>query len=53
MLNMETWDKYIEIKEILGAEQLLEAIAQALSTDELANYLQYIARCYDLDALTE
>lgn len=53
MLNMETWNRYEEMKEILGAEVLLEAIARSLGTYELKDHLKYIARCYDIDEQTE
>lgn len=38
-----------DIKDIIGAEELLEAIIRALSSDELEDVLKFIDRCYDLD----
>lgn len=48
MEHTEVWIKFEEIKEILGADELLECIAQALSTDELEENLRYIDRTQDL-----
>ena len=36
-----------EMKEMLGADELLEAIARALSSDELEENLRFIDRCYE------
>lgn len=36
-----------EMVEIVGAEAVLNALAQALSTDELRDNLHYIARGFD------
>ena len=44
MEAVDVWIKFEEIKEILGAEELLECIVQALSTDELEENLWYIDR---------
>lgn len=49
MDHTEVWIKFEEIKEILGADELLECIAQALSTDELEENLRYIDRTQDLN----
>ena len=38
-----------DIKELIGADELLEAIIRALSTDELEDVLRFIDRCYELD----
>ena len=38
-----------DIKDIIGTEELLEAIIRALSSDELEDVLKFIDRCYDLD----
>lgn len=49
MEYMELWMKYEEIKDRLGAEELLEALSQSLSTDLLEDHLRYIDRTHDLD----
>lgn len=48
MEHSKLWDKFEEFKEVMGTDELLDAIAQALSTDELENNLRYIDRCHDL-----
>lgn len=48
MEAVELWIKFEEMKVILGAEELLECLAQALSTDELEENLRYIDRTQDL-----
>lgn len=37
------------MKSMMGVEELLDAIAQALTTDELENNLRYIDRTHDLN----
>ena len=43
------YDKLDEMKSLMGADQLLGAIARALSQDELEDTLRYINRCYETD----
>lgn len=43
------WEKYEEMKEILGAEALLNALMQALNTNEIEENLKWISDNYDLD----
>jgi len=38
-----------DIKELIGSDELIEAILRALSTDELEDILRFIDRCYDLN----
>ena len=38
-----------EIKEALGAEEMLKAVLKALDYDTKANIYEYIERMYDLD----
>lgn len=45
---MEAYDKYLELKDQLGEEKLLEELVQAMGTDELESNLDYIARMYDI-----
>ena len=44
----EVWDIFEEMKEMLGAEELVNELAQALSTDELEENLRFIDKNYDL-----
>ena len=43
--------KLEELEETLGKEELLDAIIQALGTDELNDIVNYIYRCYDIKYL--
>lgn len=46
---MEAWEKYEYLKERMGAEALLDALAQALNTDELDDNMDFIAKGVDVD----
>ena len=48
MDNVDLWEAFDEIAEALGVEGFLNALAQAMGTDELKENMQYIIRCYDL-----
>ena len=48
MEHDEVWDIFEEMKEMLGAEELVNELAQALSTDELEEYLRFIDKNHDL-----
>ena len=48
MEHDEVWDIFEEMKEMLGAEELVNELAQALSTDELEENLRFIDKNYDL-----
>ena len=43
--------KLEELEEVLGTKELLNAIIQALGTDELNDIIDYIYRCYDIKYL--
>ena len=43
--------KLEELEEVLGKEELLNAIIQALGTEELNDITNYIYRCYDIKYL--
>ena len=43
--------KLEELEEVLGKEELLNAIIQALGTEELNDIANYIYRCYDIKYL--
>lgn len=43
--------KLEELEEVLGTKELLDAIIQALGTDELNDITDYIYRCYDIKYL--
>ena len=44
----EVWDIFEEMKEMLGAEELVNELAQALSTDELEENLRFIDKNHGL-----
>ena len=48
MEHDEVWDIFEEMKEILRAEELVNELAQALSTDELEENLRFIDKNHDL-----
>lgn len=48
MEHNEVWDIFEEMKEMLGAEELVNELAQALSTDELEENLRFIDKNHDL-----
>ena len=48
MEHDEVWDIFEEMKEMLGAEELVNELAQALSTDELEENLRFIDKSHDL-----
>jgi hypothetical protein len=44
----KTWEKFEEIKELMGADSLLDEICRGLSKDELHDALEYVDRMHDL-----
>lgn len=46
---MNGWDKFETMLDELGAENLLNELANALSDNELSENMDYIARCYDIE----
>ena len=48
MEHEDVWDIFEEMKELLGAEELVNELAQALSTDELEENLRFIDKNHDL-----
>lgn len=46
--SSNAWDAYDTAKEYMGAEELCEALARAMGTDELAENLEYIFRMYEI-----
>ena len=44
----EIWNIFEEMKEIMGAENLLDELARALSTDELEENLRWVDKNHDL-----
>ena len=44
----EIWNIFEEMKEIMGAENLLDELARALSTDELEENLRWVDKNQDL-----
>ena len=49
--NAELFEILNQMVEILGAEETLQQIAQALSSKELEENLEYVSRMYDLDLI--
>ena len=48
MEHEDVWDIFEEMKELLGTEELVNELAQALSTDELEENLRFIDKNHDL-----
>ena len=46
---MTDYEKMEELKEIMGAEALLEEIIVSMSSDELKEMLEWITRMYDIE----
>jgi hypothetical protein len=47
MDKSKLYEKLDEMVEIMGAEQMLDALVRALSSDVLEDNLRYINRCYE------
>lgn len=48
-MNIEKiWNEEEKIREILGAENLLDSIERALGTEKLEDILAYICRAHDI-----
>ena len=47
MDKSQLYEKLDEMVEIMGAEQMLNALAMSLSSDVLEDHLRYINRCYE------
>lgn len=47
MTRNDLMEKADEIKEVLGADELLEALLKAMSSAELKDNLEYIDRMHD------
>jgi hypothetical protein len=45
----KNWDLFEELKEVLGADYLLNELTLALNCDELNDNLEFIARVNDLN----
>ena len=50
---MDKYDKFDKLLAFMGAEELLDAIAQAMSTDQLNGCCDYIANCHDINLQVE
>ena len=46
---MNPWTKFDTLLNAMGAEQLLDALSRALSTDELNENCDYIAKCHGIN----
>lgn len=48
LVNDEDWDRVENIKEMLGADEFIDAIFKQMSNDEAVETLDYIERMYDI-----
>ncbi len=46
--DMKLWDAIDKLKEIIGADELVEALCRAMSDDDLRDNLKFIIRTNDL-----
>ena len=46
---MTDYEKMEELKDLMGAEALLEEIIVSMSSDELKETLEWITRMYDIE----
>lgn len=51
--NNELLEKLDELKEIMGAEELLEELGKAMSDKELQENLEFIDRMHDTNLFNE
>lgn len=49
VFTMDGWEAYETMVEQLGAEELLNELARALSDSELLDNMAYIARAYGIE----
>ena len=47
-MNQELWNEEEKIREILGAEELLDSLEKAIGEDMLEDMLAYICRMNDI-----
>lgn len=47
----QVWKAFEQMKDVMGAESLLDELAQALSTDQLEENLRFIDRNNDLNII--
>lgn len=47
-ISNKLWDKIDEMKEVMGADKLLEELCRCLSDDELEKQLKYICKAYEI-----
>lgn len=53
MMKTELYAKSEKMQELLGAEELVNALEMALDRDTLQKTLEYIDRCYELGVFKE
>lgn len=46
---MNSWDRYERLLDAMGAESLCDALARAMSSDELDELCEFIARDYEIE----
>lgn len=52
-MSKKIYQAFVEMREMLGDTELLEALYDALTIDEVIENLEYIDRCYDLGVFDE
>ena len=48
-MNQELWNEEEKIREMLGAEELLDSLEKAIGEDMLEDMLAYICRMNDIE----
>lgn len=48
-MNQELWNEEEKIRDILGAEELLDSLEKAIGEDMLEDMLAYICRMNDIE----
>ena len=49
MTTEELWEEEQKVRDILGAEELLDNLEKAIGADMLEDMLAYICRCHDIE----
>jgi hypothetical protein len=48
--NPSDYDRWDNIKEVMGADQMLDAIFKAMSIDEIEEMLEFLERAYEINS---
>lgn len=46
---MEAYEKLNEIKELIGASNIVDELIQYMSSDDLEDFVEHLASAYDID----